>query len=278
MYFNFNGLLVNDLKQLPVLNRSFRYGDGFFESILWYEGRMPLWHYHRDRMRESIAYIFSAAALLPDFDSLSQKIRDLVAANRHQHARIRITFWRRGGGTYRALENAYDYLIEAGPLEVQPLSRLDVIRYGYCPDIQKPMIRLSNFKTNSSLYYVMAQQYARLHDYQEVLLLNTENRVCEGSYQNIFILKEGIFYTPPLSEGCIDGSSRRFLIDLLQQHKYRFEETSLSKQDIDQSDALFFTNGILIMTPGRYDEAGRLMQLIRLVKNSLNLEGISGAE
>lgn len=271
MYLNLNGLLVTDLKQLNVLNRSFRYGDGFFESILLFNSKMPLWEYHRERMAETIAYIFSPDALQPDFDSFEQMIWALATANELQNARIRITFWRRGEGTYRAIENNYDYLIEAMPLEVRPLNRQDMVRYGYCPDIQKPMIRLSNFKTNSSLYFVMAQQYARLNDLQEVILMNTENRVCEGSYQNIFIYSDEKFRTPALSEGCINGSSRRFLIDYLKKNNIPIEECRIEKEMVESAEIVIFTTGLRIISIAKNNNPPVLTRIMDGIQSSLNL-------
>jgi branched-chain amino acid aminotransferase len=272
MYFNLNGLLVNNLKQMNVLNRSFRYGDGFFESILYYKQRLPLWKYHKERISASIAYIFSTDVIDPTFNSLENMIIALASANKLESARVRITYWRRGDGNYRAYENKYDFLIETMPLEKEPLKQQDLISYGYCTNVQKPMIRLSNFKTNASLYFVMAQQWAQQNNWREVILLNTSGKVCEGSYHNIFIIQNGKFITPPIAEGCIDGSARKYIIELLQQQQYAFEEKPLTKEEVDSSDALFFTNGIRIITPAKYDARGVLSQLIQIAKNALDIE------
>jgi branched-chain amino acid aminotransferase len=201
---------------------------------------------------------------------LIKEINQLCDYSNLNSARIRITCWRKGGGTYRSLENDYDYLIEAFELENTPLSE-ELITFGFCHDIQKPLIPLSNYKTNASLYFVLAQRYAQKNKWNEVILFNTSGRICEGSYQNIFIVKDAVFCTPPISEGCIDGSSRRFLISLMKQENLPFQEKPLTKSDIETADGLFFSNGMRIISVAKYDGSGQIIRLMKLAKKAIGI-------
>lgn len=271
MFFIYNGQHTNDISEISFLNRAFRYGDGFFESILYYNNNLPLWPYHYQRLVHSIRFLFDEKVSIPSSDEFKNLIIQLTQKLRFKNARCRITFWRRGAGTYRAIENNYDYIIEAFPLEDKPLNINEIISFGFNSEILKPMIQLSNYKTNSSLYFVLAQKYAQQNNLREVVLLNTANRVCEGSYQNIFIYRNGIFHTPSISEGCIDGSARKFLINYFKENNYECIEGQIEKIVVQEAEMVFFTNGIKLITLGKEDKSGVMTKIMEDLQVKLDI-------
>ncbi|MBK7959474.1 MAG: aminotransferase class IV [Bacteroidetes bacterium] len=260
----------NKTQKLFFDNRSFRYGDGFFESALWIDGRMPLWKFHCERILESIAYIFSAPTDV-DLDFIQSKIASLIDEHHLKIARVRITFWRSGQGTYRSITDAFEYLIEIGPLDFVPYQNLPIISAGICEQIQKPCIKLSNFKTNSSLYFVMAQREAKAKQVDEVILLNTDQHICEGSYQNIFLIKDKIIYTPPSEDGCIHGAFRAYFIDFCHRKNIPIRIESLNLDSYNRADEVFFTSALRGISASNSIESIETKKLWESIKQDLFL-------
>lgn len=246
-------------------NRAFRYGDGFFESVLWIDGRMPLWKFHCERIIDSLQYLFSSPIEI-DLNFIQSKIEALIHEDKLNTARVRITFWRSGEGTYRSITDAFEYLIEVGSLDFSPYEKLPIIRAGISEQIQKPCIQLSNFKTNSSLYFVMAQREAKIKDVDEVIVMNTNGKMAEGSYQNIFLIKDHMIYTPSSEDGCIHGAFRAYFIDFCQRKNIPIRIESMGIEKYEQADEVFFTSalrGISAISSKGKNETEKLWQMVK---------------
>jgi branched-chain amino acid aminotransferase len=89
----------------------------------------------------------------------------------------------------------------------------------------------------------MAQNYARSKELDEVIILNASGRIAEGSYQNFFLVKDNIIYTPPISEGCIDGACRRWIIELLKG-KIELIVSPIEVFEIENADEIFFSTAV----------------------------------
>ncbi len=251
-------------------NRSFRYGDGFFESILWIDGRMPLWGFHCKRMQESKEYIFAENSEL-DLNFFQSKIADLVQQNNLNTARVRITFWRSGEGTYRSIKDTFEYLIEVSSMDFTPYQNFPTISADICETIQKPCIQLSNFKTNSSLYFVMAQREAKKKNVEEMVVLNTNGNICEGSYQNIFHIKNKIIYTPTSEEGCIHGAFREYFINFCQRKNIPLRVEPISLEQYHHADEVFFTSALRGISASNSIESIETKKLWESIKQDLFL-------
>ncbi len=77
-----------------------------------------------------------------------------------------------------------------------------------------------------------------------------KKQVVESINGNIFIVKDGVVKTPPISEGCVKGVMRKTLIDFFANtSKYQFEESAISSFDIQKADEVFITNAIIGIQP-----------------------------
>jgi len=78
----------------------------------------------------------------------------------------------------------------------------------------------------------------------DCIVLNSFERICDSAIANVFIIKDNNIYTPPLSEGCVAGTMRRWMLEKFDLKKYRVVEKKLSITDIGNANEFFLTNAI----------------------------------
>jgi branched-subunit amino acid aminotransferase/4-amino-4-deoxychorismate lyase len=233
----------------PVLhagNRSFRYGDGLFETIRMSNGKLNFADLHIDRLREGMKALKIEGSALLDEYFLKQKTAELCKKNKiKDNVKFRLSVYRDGDGLYTPNSNKYGYLLEATPLTE---SRYELNKKGLIVDvyndITKPVNLLSNLKTSSSLIYVMAGLYKKQHNLDEAILLNQNGFLCESISSNIFVVYDKQIYTPALSEGCIGGVMRKVVMQLAKAHDISIVEAQLNPEVLRQADEVFVTNAV----------------------------------
>ena len=231
----------NELK-LTSTNRAFLYGDGFFESIKIFNSKIFNYHNHFNRIKLSANYLdinlnFSAEKLL-------QIISSLILKNDITNGSIRITIFRNSKGKYYPAENDSSYVITSKKDSNNIFKKSEEdFTIGLYVENLKPQSKISNLKSINSLLYVMAAKYARENNYNDVFLMNTKNKIIETTNSNIFILKKGIVFTPPLLDGCVDGSMRNLLMHITKQH-YQISIKSINEEDINKCEELILSNAI----------------------------------
>ena len=128
-------------------------------------------------------------------------------------------------------------------------NEIEGCRYG-ATDIREDYKLINTFSPRSILGYKpilrgeVAAIYAKKTDCENAILLNTDENVIETTNSNIFILKSNKFYTPPITDGCVDGTMRKWI---LQEEKVI--EKSLLISDINQADEVFLSNATKGITP-----------------------------
>jgi branched-subunit amino acid aminotransferase/4-amino-4-deoxychorismate lyase len=217
-------------------NRSFRYGDGCFETMLLQAGRIDLWTYHMDRLFRSLQLlqIVPPAPVTPAY--LYASITALAAQNGHSAcARVRLNCWRDN-----TTDNRLSFVIETFAWEPEKTGLIVDIY----PFAQKSCDRFASLKSNNYLLYSMATQWARAHQAQEAIVLNTFGRVADATIANVFLVQDGQTITPPLSEGCVDGVMRRHLMATYEQAGNRIVERPVTPEALLQADEVFLTNAL----------------------------------
>ncbi|MFN2437910.1 MAG: aminotransferase class IV [Chitinophagaceae bacterium] len=235
----FNGDMISKGQAiLTADNRGFKYGDGVFETIKWKNDRIILGEYHFDRLFNSLKLIQINADSISS-ELFEKSISDLCIRNKSNDlARVRLA-------VYRGKNNKALYLIEAQSLEKEVA---DWNEKGWTIDLH-PYVRktcdvYANLKTANYLPYVMAELYKQERELDECLILNSSNNICDGSISNIFILNNKVIFTPALSQGCINGVIRRFVIEELKKHNYVLKQGVISVDMLLQADEVFLTNAI----------------------------------
>jgi branched-chain amino acid aminotransferase len=106
-------------------------------------------------------------------------------------------------------------------------------------------------KTSNRLPYIVARTQATQAGYDEALLLNEHSHICEFSVSNIFIVKTGALWTPPLMDGALPGITRDVVIMLAAKLGITCYEMSLGLDGFSDADEVFATNSLIEVTPIR---------------------------
>lgn len=262
----------------PVLsadNRGFRYGDGFFESMRYAGGKLMFVESHFARLKNSAKVL---RLDLPGYFSVEyfkETILDLLQKNNvSQDARIRVTIFRKEGGLYAPLSNDISFLIEAGPVEengfVLNSSGLSIDIFN---EYRKPVNKLSNIKSCNALYFVLAGIFKNENSLDECIILNEKGNIIESTSCNIFAVKNGVLYTCPLSEGCVDGVMRQEIIRIALKNRMAVYEVQIPMNVLLNSDELFFSNAVKgVQWVGNYRSKKYSEQTSKKIVELLNLE------
>jgi branched-chain amino acid aminotransferase len=234
--FNRNFLPANEPLFTPQ-NRSFRYGDGLFETIKIYQSKIILEQFHYDRLVLGLKMLQIENTL--NASELSQLILELCKKNNCvDSARVRLA-------VYRNQENKAEFLIEAFPLsnEINQWNEngLTIDLYPYA---RKNPDAFSNLKTANFLPYVLAEIFAREKGVDDAVVLNAFNFIADSSKANIFLIRKHEVFTPALHQGCVSGVMRRFLFDELKKNGYRIRQDEISEEQLLEADEIFLTNSI----------------------------------
>lgn len=246
MLINYNGNIVEDEKvHISADNRSFRYGDGCFETIKIVGGKILLEQLHLGRLFKSLSLLKFVVPNLVTPAYLSHQILSLVQSNEHTaFARVRLNVFR-GEALLRQYDPSFNFIIQSWPSDPASLgfNSIGLITNLY-PDAKKSADIFSALKTNNYLPSVMGSIWANEKGLDDCILYNTFNRISESTVGNVFIVENGLLETPPLSEGCVDGVMRRYLLQSLRRHDFPLEEKPLEKEDLLNASEVFFTNSL----------------------------------
>ena len=244
---NLNGKLISEAKAtVSINNRSFRYGDGCFETIRITNGQVPLWPYHWQRLSHAIQTLQFQPPSFFTVDYLLGQITTLAQKNDHQQlGRIRLTIFRGNGGLYDPENHFPNYVIQSWPLNDahQNLNNNGLILGLYNGGF-KAADPLANLKSNNYLLYAMAALYAKQQHWNDAVVLNHRGSIADTTIANLFLIKEGKVITPPLTDGPVAGTLRRYLLEQLPLAGYNVQEQSIVPANLLTADEVFVTNAI----------------------------------
>lgn len=246
-WINYNGesYLAGSLI-LAASVRGLRYGDSLFETMLVRDGRIRLWDRHFDRLFAGMRVLRYElpSAITPE--SLQQQIQDLCIKNGHaESARVRLTVFRGEGQLFDTTDNFPQYIIESSsPGADLLLFNQSGLRIGIYPEGRKACDHLSNQKSGNFLLYAQAARYARDHGWDDCLVLNGHGRVADSCIANLFYVRKRVVHTPPLSEGCVAGVMRRYLMERMPGWGFTIVEKPISPEDLAAADEIFLTNAV----------------------------------
>ena len=247
LYVNNNDeILANDGATITTGNRSYLYGDGVFESIRIINGHPINLDNHISRMLEGAKKIKMRPPSFYDVDFFKSRIMELISQSKiHDGGKCRISLDRARGGTFMPESNEVEFFIEVYPLEI---SRFELNQKGVELDIftemKKDKSPLSNFKTKNGLIYVLAAIAAKEKGLDDHLITNHTGGIIESTSANLFVVSNGVLYTPGLEEGCLAGTMRMQIINLAIKNGIKVYECNILPQNLLVADEIFLTNAI----------------------------------
>lgn len=169
----------------------------------------------------------------------------VVANGSVSDARIRLSIFRNDGGWYMPETNSVSYTIELTKLEEQ---NYQLNAKGLLIDVytafKKSTNALSSLKSANGLLYVLAGIHRKELKLDECLILNEQGQIIEAISSNLFAVKNGVLYTPPVSDGCINGVMRNKIIEIAQENRIAVYEIAVMQSVLLAADELFLTNAV----------------------------------
>jgi branched-subunit amino acid aminotransferase/4-amino-4-deoxychorismate lyase len=247
-YIWINGEFVNNTQPvLSVSNRSFAYGDGFFETIHAYGTEAKHLHLHVNRMLKSMQVLGLEVPAYFNHDFLSKEITRLLNKNRDfGSVRVRVTVYRNEGGLYTPTNNTFGMTIQSTPLlqNFYPINSKGLV-VDIFTHLRKPINMLSPIKSCNAQLYVLAGIFKNEAGVDDCIIINDQNRIAEAISSNIFIVKDKTIYTPSISEGCVAGIMRQVIITLAKKEGFKvIDDCEVKSEMLANADELFLTNAI----------------------------------
>lgn len=229
--------------RIPVLDHGLLYGDGLFEGIRVYGGRVFRLELHLARLAAG------ARALGLELPGGVQSVREIVLATARafgeDEAYVRLVVTRGDGAlgvdpasckSPRVICIVASVSLFPSQVEARGLDLVTVSLRRPPADVLDPRVKSLNY-----LNSVLAKREARLRGADEALLLNLSGRVAEASVENVFALRDGALATPPATDGALEGITRRSVLELAGRLGLPAAERSLGRADLFSADEVFLT-------------------------------------
>ena len=243
----FNGDILPNRDLFTLNNRSFKYGDGLFETMRTRGARILFFEHHWKRLINSMLVLQMDVNSLPEKAEIESIVSRLLHRNKYlKAARLRFTVYRNSGGFYAPTNDTVSYTIEATPLtEAKYELNTKGILVGLYDQIPIVPNALSSLKTCSALQYIMAAKYCKTKRYDDCILLNQNGYIVEGTASNIFLLIQDKLITPPIADGCIDGIMRGRILEIANSMSLEtVTNKHIDPKHLESAEEVFLTNTI----------------------------------
>ena len=238
--------------QVSVMDRGFLFGDGVYEVIPAYGGKLFRLNHHLDRLQNSLDGIrlanpLSNSAWREILNEVLEHNREQTGVSNDQSVYLQVT---RGSAAKR--DHSFPdritptVFVFSNPIaEPDPVSTtqgiaaitLDDIRWQYC-----------DIKAITLLPNVLLRQQAADSNAAEALLIRN-GLVIEGSASNVFVIRDGAILTPPKGEQMLPGITRDLVLELAEQHALPCHETDISEDALRQADEVWVTSSTREIVP-----------------------------
>lgn len=228
---------------ISVYDHGLLYGDGVFEGIRVYSGRVFRHQDHIDRLYESARAIRLTIPLTPE--EMVKAVEETVAANNLNDGYVRLVVTRGAGSLGLDIRRTSHpmVIIIADTISLYPEEMyekgMEIITASTIrnhPGALSPRIKSLNYLNN-----ILAKIEGTDAGCAEALMLNHLGQVAECTGDNIFIVKNGVLKTPPTDAGILEGVTRNVVMELAREAGIEVREMSLIRHDLYVADECFLT-------------------------------------
>ena len=269
MFICLNGQFVRaDRAKVSIFDHGFLYGDGVYETLRTYNGKIWQLEDHLDRLEKSAK---SLSLKLPYSRlRIAEMVEKLIVKNGFNESRIRITVTR-GQAGFNFMSCVYPTLL----IVVEKLSALS--EKFYKNGVKVVTIReertLSSAKTISLLPMILAQQEAKKHGVYGGIFVDKGGYVREGSITNIFLVKNGLIFVP--KTGILLGTTRKMVLKIARNLGLKVRIMDFTLRKLYNADEVFITNttkGIIPVNQvdNRKIGSGRPGKITKILMNALH--------
>ena len=273
--------------KISVFDHGFLYGDGIFEGIRAYNGRVFRLKEHLDRLWASAKAINLTIPITKS--EMEKAVIKTLLANKLTDGYIRLIVTRGIGDLGldpRKCTQPPSVVVIADNISLYPQELYDNGMEVITVSTRRPRadILSPNVKSLNYLNNIMAKMEAIRAGVMEAIMLNSEGYVAECTGDNIFLVKNGILYTPPASEGALIGITRDAVIELAKNKlKIQVREERLTMYNVYTADECFLTGTAaevipVVMADSRIIGEGKpgktTLKLIKEFKSLTRLTGV----
>jgi branched-chain amino acid aminotransferase len=243
--------VAHEQAMVSVFDHGFLYGDGIYETMRAYEGRLFLLDRHLARLKRSAKAI---SLNLPfTIEQIGEALHETLNVNKLREAYVRLHISRGPGeiGLDPALCPAPTIVIAAKPFHDYPESyyargiKVAVVKTRRNhPLALDPAIKGTNFLNN-----ILAKIESLKRGAYEGIMLNWKGYVAEGTISNIAVVRKGVLYTPHKDTGILEGVTRDLVLRLAKRKRIPAKEVLLSPKQLLSSDECFITNTTMEIMP-----------------------------
>lgn len=246
-----NQLVDAEDAKISVFDHGLLYGDGIFEGIRLYNKCIFKLEEHLIRLE------MSAKALMLNIpmnrEELAKAVCDTCKANELENGYIRLVVTRGVGNLGLSIKNCNQpqIIIIADNIQLYPkeyyekgLKIITVPTRRNNSAALPPMIKSLNYLNN-----ILAKIEAQNLGYQEAIMLNDQGYVAECTGDNIFMLKDGVLYTPKIASGSLKGITREVVINIAKELNIQLVETEMTRYDTWIADEMFLTGTAAELIP-----------------------------
>jgi branched-chain amino acid aminotransferase len=237
--------------KISVYDHGLLYGDGVFEGIRVYGGKVFRLREHVDRLYESARHINLEIPL--SREAMAEAVISTVRADNRRDGYIRLVVTR--GAGYLGLDPRKttdpQIIIIVDDISLYPrelydsgLEIMTVTTIRNHPAALSPRVKSLNYLNN-----IMAKMEAVQAGCMEALMLNHKGEVAECSGDNIFIVRHGVLMTPPTDAGILEGVTRKVVFELAADMGLPVTQTALTRHDIFAADECFLTGTAAEVVP-----------------------------
>lgn len=246
-YVNINGKLQSATSAgVPYDSRVVRYGFGLFETMLVVDGKIQLKELHWDRLFSGIDMLNLVMPELMTKEWMENELMRTIKKNQLEKlCRVRFQVYAGRGGLFEGQAAWTEFLIDCHPVDplLQQLNEKG-LSLVYAENLAKSPNMISNLKTTNAMLYAIAARQATARKADNAIIKNTYGNPMETTLSNIFCIKGDNIYTPPLTEGCIAGVMRKYIMQQLSSKGFTIIEEPFVPGFIESADAVFTTNAI----------------------------------
>ncbi len=236
-------LVERDDAKVSVFDHGLLYGDGVFEGIRVYGGRIFEFDAHLKRLYQSAKVLRLAIPM--DVDQLAEAVLATVSANNISDGYIRLIVTRGVGdlGLNPFLCRRACVIVIAASIQLYPEELYEHgLRVVSSSMIRNhPMSIPPQVKSLNYLNNIFAKIEAVDSGVSEVIMYNHEGYVAEASGDNIFIVRDGVLMTPPVQAGSLEGITRGVVIRLARNENVPVAQQNLTRYDLYVCDEFFLT-------------------------------------
>ncbi len=235
---------------VPVLDRGFLFGDGVYEVIPVYAGKPFRFSSHIKRLHKSLSAILMSFEL-PESEWLGI-CEELIARNEFDNASIYLQVTR---GSY--IDRHHDIPALDTPTVFAMISPLPPVQKDWqVADIKSYSViteedirwQRCDIKAITLLANCMLKQKALESGADDTILVRN-NEASEATSSNLFIVRDGVIITPPLSEHLLAGVTREFILALAKQHEIPYEERPIPEHELELADEVWLTSSTKEIRP-----------------------------